>query len=292
MARLTRGFRLGGRGRGVSDVIGAVLLVAITIVLVIVIYMIRFPLAPSPPTVSYQAVTAGTKPVWGDPTDCRPNSDTLPFNWQYYLANGTGNSTDKARYNLYMNWWWAECENGTNGTYNAMNVSLIQISHVSAPIPLADVQFKFICTNTTPTYVSTTLVDGPLGAMEWVPGSSESLNASAPTLGKCATYTASGAGGGANSVYYNRLGYFDPVNYGLNDLSPAQTLVIYVHTPDSVFEAPNPLYPSSKWNQPDSDDYHGAPPWCFTVPGACTIELLDTQWSPAVVLVQIPLYTV
>jgi hypothetical protein len=266
--------------------------VAITIVLLVLVYMIRFPLTPAPPTVSYQAVTGGTRPVWGDPTDCFPTGapGLLPYNPTYYLGNGTGNATDLARYNTYMNAWWDDCEYGDTGTYREMTVTLIQIVDVSQPIPLSDVEFQFICTNTTPTYLQTTLVSGPLSAMEWVPGSSQNLSADAPVLGSCATYVAQGAGGGANSVYYNRLGYFDPVNYNRTALSPAQTLIIYVHTPDSVLEAPNPIEPISTWNISDEDDYHGAPPWCFTVVGACEINLLDTQWSPAVLLTSIPLY--
>jgi hypothetical protein len=288
--RSARAFRLSGRHRGVNDVLSAILLIAITIVLMVFVYFIRLPLTPSVPSLSYQAVTGATKPVWGDPTDCRPNAATLPYNWEYYLSNGTSNPTYKARYNLYMNWWWAECENGTNGTYNDMNVSEIEVAHLSAPVPLADVEFQFVCVNTTPKYLETVFAQGPLNAMEWVPGSNQSLAANAPTLGKCAT--ASPNPSGANSVYYNRLGYFDPVDYNVSVLSPAQTLVIYVHTPDSVLEAPNPLYDQSYWNQPDQDDYHGAPPWCFTVPGACTINLIDTQYNPGIVLTSIPLYVV
>ena len=279
--------RRSARYRGVSEAISTVLLLAITVAILILVYMIRFPLSPAPPNVSYQAVTGGTRPVWGDPTDCRPN---LPFNTNYYLGNGTGNRTDLARYNTYMNAWWSDCEYGDNGTYNLMNVTLIEMVDVSQPIPLADVEFQFVCTNTTPRYVQTTLVEGPLSNMEWVPGSSQNLSSGAPTLGKCATYDASGAGGGANSVYYNRLGYFDPVDYNRTELAPGQTIIIYVHTPDSVLEAPNPIEPTSSWNVSDGDDYHGAPPWCFTVVGACQINLIDTQWTPGILLTSIPLY--
>lgn len=285
MVRRRVRFRLGGRGkgRGVAQSVATALLVVITVILVIMIYMIKFPVTPAPPLVSYQAVTGATRPVWGDPTDCYP--DTLPNPPSYYL--GTGKSA--TLYNTYMDAWDADCQTGDSGTYNNMNVTAIEIEDVSAPIPLSEVLFQFVCTNQTPKYVQTTLVSGPLGYMEWVPGSSQALNSStAPLLGKCATYDASGKG--ANSVYYNRLGYFDPVDYKNHDLGPDQTLYIYVHTPDSVLEAPNPLFPASTWNISDGDDYHGAPPWCFTVPGACQINLYDEQWKPAVLLTSIPLY--
>ncbi|HTP56070.1 MAG TPA: archaellin/type IV pilin N-terminal domain-containing protein [Thermoplasmata archaeon] len=275
-----RSFR--GR-RGISETISAVLLVVITVILVVLIYAFHFPLKGNPPNVSYQVNTGFSRPVWGDPTDCYPN---LPHPPSYYLGHGQSRSL----YNTYMNAWWDDCEYGDSGTYNNMNVSAIQISQVSSAIPLQDVEFQFICTNTTPKYVQTTLVEGPLYDMEWEPGSSQNLSANAPKLGFCATYDAGGFGGGANSVYYNRLGYFDPLNANAADLAPGQTLIIYVHTPDSVLEAPNPLEPVSTWNVSDGDDYHGAPPWCFTVVGACEINLIDTAWSPNVILTSIPLY--
>ncbi|MGB6500252.1 MAG: hypothetical protein WBG19_02470 [Thermoplasmata archaeon] len=266
-----------------AEGVATVLLVAITVVLSALIFAVRFPITPAPPNVSYQIVTGGTRPVWGDPTDCHPDLPQAP---SYYL--GLGKSV--TLYNDYMNAWWADCDFGDTGTYNLMNVSAIQIVDVSVAVPLADVEFQFICTNTTPKYVQTTFVQGPLSSMEWVPGSSQNLSASAPKIGKCATYDASGMG--ANSVYYNRLGYFDPVDYQRSDLAPGQTIIIYVHTPNSVLEAPNPIEPVSSWNISDADDYHGAPPWCFTVPGACAINLIDTEWRPGVILTTIPLWIV
>lgn len=266
--------------------IGSILLVAITVVLVLLVYLIKFPLTPAPPSVSYEAVTGGSRPVWGDPTDCYPSTlahDPDPYDPTYYL--GPGKST--TLYNDYMNAWWADCEYGDIGVYNLMNVTAIQIIDVSAPIPLADIAFQFVCTNTTPKYVQTYLVNGVLADMEWVPGSGQNLSADSPLINKCATYTPNPAG--ANTVYYNRLGYFDPVDYAQTDLSPGQTIIIYVHTADSVLEAPNPIEPRDTWNISDTDDYHGAPSWCFTVPGACEVNLVDTQWKPGVILATIPL---
>jgi len=281
--RPRRRFRLSGapRHRGISEVIGSILLVGITVILVLTVYFIRFPLTPAPPSISYQAVTGGTRPVWGDPTDCRP----AHLDPATYLGPGKS----RTLYNDYMNAWWADCEYGDIGIYNLMNVSAIQIVDVSKAIPLTDVEFQFVCTNYTPKYVQTDLVQGQLGAMEWVPGSNQNLSASAPTIGKCATYTPKQ---GANTVYYNRLGYFDPVDYQHADLAPGQTIIIYVHTPNSVLEAPNPIEPVNTWNISDDDDYHGAPPWCFTVPGACQINLIDTEYRPGIILASIPLYIV
>ena len=266
--------------------IGAIILVAITVVLLVVIFLLRVPYPTSPPTLSFAAVNNAKYPAWGDPTDCYPN---LPHNWEYYLANGTGNRTDQNLYNTYMDAWWDDCEYGDSGYYAQMNATGIIITGTSQPIPLSAIEFQFICTNTTPRPSTTYLVNGALSAMEWVPGGSQNLSANAPTLGTCASYDPR-ANSGANSVYYNRLGFFDPLNTHLTTLAPGMTLVLYVHTKDSIFEAPNPLYDESYWNQPDTDDYHGAPLWCFTVPGSCTVQLIDTDWTSPVVILSVPVW--
>ena len=283
---------------GVAPVIGTVLLLVITVVLMALIYFIRFPFPNPPPTITWSASNNEKFPVWGDPTDCYPN---LPYNWTYYLSNGTGNTTDQDRWNTYMDAWNTQCDNADaskdNGTYNKMDTARVVISSVSQTIPLSGLEFQFICVNTTPSYEKTYLVDGQLSDMEWVPGGSQNLSANAPTLGTCASYDPRGSG--ANSVYYNRLGFFDPLNENIQVLTPGMTLVIYVHTPDSIYEAPNDVYtancdpPSTSgctWNLPDSDDYHGAPLWCFTVPGSCEIQLIDTLWTNPVVVMSVPVY--
>jgi hypothetical protein len=260
------------------------MLVLITIVLMVLVYLIRFPLPNPPPTIAWSSVNDQKFPAWGDPTDCYPN---LPHNWQYWLGNGTGNTTDRNRWNTYMAAWTTDCDTVYNGTYNLMNATQIFITQVSQPIPLADIEFKFICTNTTPAE-TTILVQGQLDDMEWVPGGSQNLSANAPTLGTCINYDPRGSG--ANSVYYNRLGFFDPLNTQTPELLPGMSLVLYVHTANSILEAPNPLEPQSTWGVADADDYHGAPIWCFTNPGSCTIELIDTAWSYPVVIMSVPVF--
>jgi hypothetical protein len=39
----------------------------------------------------------------------------------------------------------------------------------------------------------------------------------------------------------------------------------------------------------DNDDYHGAPPWCFLTPSACTIYITYTG-DPQTTLAEIPVY--
>jgi len=282
-SRWRRGRR--SRSRAVSNIVAATLMTAITVVTLVLVYLIRFPLPVPPPTISYSSVNWLKFPAWGDPTDCYP---ILPYSPSYYLGNGTGNSTDQNRYNTYMDAWWDDCEYGDSGTYNLMNATEVLITGVSTPIPLSGIEFEFICVNTTPTPETTYLVQGQLGSMEWVPGGSQNLSSTAPYLGTCATYDPRGSG--ANSVYYNRLGFFNPLDTRIAALEPGMSLVIYVNTPDAIIEAPNPLEDQSVWNIGDLDDYHGAPLWCFTVPGSCSIELIDTDWSYPVVLLDIPVY--
>lgn len=268
--------------RGVSEIVAAIMLTGITVVAGTILWLYHFPTPPSVPQLYYTAEGGITAPVWGDPTDCTP---ILPHSTSYYLGNGTGDP----RYTTYMNAWWDDCEYGTTGTYNDMNVTEILVKQVTKPVLLADVQFNFICHNNTPTPITTFLVRGSLAAMSWFPGSSQTVPTDAPTLGSCATFNASGYGGGANSVYYNRLGYFQPLVLNATLLQPGDTFVLYDHSEDSVTEAPNPIEPTSTWYLPDEDDYHGAPPWCFGNPGACSIELVDTGLSPEVVLADIQL---
>ncbi len=291
-------WRLRRQGRrGVSQIIATILLVLITVVLMTLIYLVKFPITAPPPSLTYASSNDVKYPVWGDPTDCYP---TLPHDWEYYLGwdvNGSvENASNEKLYDEYMGnervpadgGWWGDCEYGDNGTYNLMDAAVLTITGISGSIPLSGIQFQFICTNTTPKYEQTYLVNGAVEDMEWVPGSSQNVSTSAPTLGTCATYNPQGSG--ANSVYYNRLGFFNPLNLNTTSLTPGMSVVIYVHTPGSVLEAPNPLTDVSEWGANDTDDYHGAPLWCFTVPGSCTLRLVDTNWNPAIVLLSVPVY--
>ena len=274
------------RSGGIAQILAATILVAVTIIAMIMVYLVRFPLPNPPPTITWAAVHGLKFPAWGDPTDCYP---ILPYSWSYYLGNGSGNTTDRNRWNTYMNAWNADCEDADNGTYNVMNSTELIITGVSQPIPLSGVEFEFVCYNSTPTPKQTFLVQGYLANMEWVPyAGSQNLSANAPYLGTCGSYDPRGSG--ANSVYYNRLGFFNPLNTHTTALAPGMSLVLYVHLPDSIIEAPNPLEPQSTWGQADADDYHGAPLWCFEVPGSCSIELIDTDWSYPVVMLNIPVY--
>lgn len=266
--------------RGISDIIAAVFLVAITITAGALLWMLRFPLNHPPPTLWYNAQGGKTVPVWGDPTDCSPR---MPHSTSYYLGNGSRDS----RYSTYMNAWWNQCEFSQTGVYQQMNISEILFTQVSQPILLSDVQFSFVCHNSTPRPMTTYLVRGSLQAMSWFPGSSQVLPSTAPKLWSCGTFNASGYGGGAFSTFYNRLGYFQPIAPNATLLVPGDAFILYVHSYDSVLEAPSPIEPSSTWGHNDFDDYHGAPAWCFNNPGACEIQMTDTATTPNVLLADI-----
>lgn len=269
------------RRRAVSPIIATILLVGMTIAAGVILWMFRITPPAPPPTVFYTAQGGLTYPVWGDPTDCRP---VLPQPTSFYTSGGTGNPN----WPTYSTAWTNQCQRSTTGTYNMMNVSEISITKISQPIPLSAVEFEFVCHNNTPTPITTVFVAGSLKAMSWFPGSSQSIPANAPTINSCATFNASNFGGGSFSTFYNRLGFYEPLTLNATLLQSGDAFILYVHTRDSVLEAPSPIESSSKWNLPDADDYHGAPPWCFSNPGACTIFLVDTATPSHTVLATIP----
>ncbi len=170
------------------------------------------------------------------------------------------------------------------GTYNVMNASEIVFSGISpSNIPLSELTLTFLCdgqygeANASQGGVGTTtattiLIQGSLASMTWYPGYG-SYPSSGPKLGYCANFNAGGYGGGAFGVYFNRLGLFDPIRMGDTTLQPGDTYILYVHTGCTPLDQ----------GRCDADDYHGAPPWCFTDPGACTIQLTYNGGTPYVV---------
>ncbi|MCI4337525.1 MAG: hypothetical protein L3K17_10155 [Thermoplasmata archaeon] len=268
--------------RAVSPLIATIFLVGITVASGVILWTFSIKPAPATPTVYFQAQGGLTYPVWGDPTDCRP---VEPFPTSYYLGNGSGDP----RYTTYMNDWNTECEASSTGVYNMMNVSEISIARVSQTVLMSNVQFEFICHNTTPSQLTTTLVAGSLQSMSWFPGSSQTLAANAPKLQACGTFNVSQAyPSQANGVFYNRLGFFDPLHNNATLLEAGDAFILYVHTSNSVYEGASPIEGQSTWFLPDHDDYHGAPNWCFAQSGACTIYLVDTGVHPSTILATIP----
>jgi flagellin-like protein len=296
--------------RGVAEVLGAILLVALTVTAGVILWSFRIYTPSEPPTVSFQIRTGGSNPVWGDPTDCQPWGYSLS---QYPLSGGAlnrwaGNWWDSASSGS----WWGECENSVTGNFSTLNTTQIIISaHTPADIPLSSIDFTFVCNNASSNGGTTILVNGSLASMTWFPGLSSSPAPNAPLLGSCGTFNAGGYGGGAFGTYYNRLALFVPLNQNISILENGDTFILYIHNGGwpldfecvanaaGVFfsgETPgNGCQHTSHGNaiaipQNDYDDYHGAPPWCFTTPGACTIYLTYAG-SPSALLATIPVYS-
>ncbi|MGI0130044.1 MAG: type IV pilin N-terminal domain-containing protein [Thermoplasmata archaeon] len=173
---------------------------------------------------------------------------------------------------------WGDPTDEKAGTYSLMNTSQIIVSAASPTnIPLSSIQFTFQCNNESTGGNITTLLQGTLESMTWFPGATGNPPAGAPTLGWCASFHAGGFGGGAFGTLYNRLGMFVPISETVTVLASGDTFFLYIH---------NGCYPIDSGHC-DKDDYHGAPPWCFTSPGACTI-FLTYLGSPDTLLAQIP----
>ncbi len=279
------------RSRGaVSEIIGAVLLVGLTLTAGIILWSFRIYTPPAPPLVSFHLGSGGSNPVWGDPTDCQPQG-----NWTYPLQSSQ-----------YAWWtpgtwgyaWFNQCyPPNVNGNFSQLNTSEIIISHASPTnIPLNDIGFDFVCNNASSSGGTTVLVSGTLASMTWFPGSSSSPAPNAPKLGHCGNFNAGGYGGGAFGTLYNRLGMFIPIDGNSSVLEAGDTFLLYIHNggwpmdyqcvdPDlygCFLNHGNPIL--------DDDDYHGAPPWCFTTPSACTIYLTYLG-TPQTLLATIPVYS-
>ncbi len=265
-------------------------MLGLTIVAGVILWSFRIALPPSPPNVSFHITSGGSNPVWGDPTDCQPTGHwtyPLPSSQYPWWISGT-----------WGNDWLNQCyPPQVSGNFSLLNTSEIIISSASPlNIPLSDIGFDFICNNATSSGGTTVLLSGTLAAMTWFPGSSSSPAPNAPKLGYCGDFNAGNYGGGAFGTLYNRLGMFIPIRQNVSSLEAGDTFLLYIHNggwpmdyqcvdPDlygCFLNNGNPIL--------DDDDYHGAPPWCFTTPGACTIHLTYLG-NPQEILATIPVYS-
>ncbi len=95
---------------------------------------------------------------------------------------------------------------------------------------------------------------------------------------------------------------FVPLTNSSQLLANGDTLYIYIHNGGYPLDyacivraqgwGGDPLIcPSGITGGPllDVDDYHGTPPWCFSSPAACTIDISYTG-TPATLLGSIPVY--
>jgi len=304
------------RRRGVSEIIGAILLIGLTIVAGVILWTFRVNLPPAPPSITTLIRSGGSNPVWGDPTDCQPWGYNLSFYkpslTSSQLSKWLGNPNDGPG----VESWYGQCGDGSDqavtGNFSQLNTSeFIITAHSPASIPLDEVDFTFVCNNASNLGGTTILVNGTLASMTWFPGSTSQPAADAPYLGYCGNFYARNWGSGAAGTYYNRLGLFVPLSQGVSVLENGDTFILYIHnggfpldfecvanaagigfsgeTPTNGCHHTSPSNPSPVV-QLDFDDYHGAPPWCFLSIGACTIYLTYTGY-PSATLAAIPVYS-
>jgi flagellin-like protein len=147
---------------------------------------------------------------------------------------------------------------------------IVFTAHAPDDLLLTDLDFSLLCNKTS-------LVNGTFQEMEVIPGSGSNPGSGSPALGSCGSWKPSTNGNQA--TYFNRLTYFQQIKPQAKVLQDGDIFVVYQH--------PLATFCDRSGNCPD-DDYHGAPPWCFTVPGACTIVLSYTG-TPSSVLADIPM---
>ncbi len=285
-------------------------MLALTIIAGVILWGFRIDTPPPAPSVTWEIHSGGSNPVWGDPTDCQPQGYTLasyespsfnPYKWAGNHNDGSSSDT-----------WWGQCENSVTGNFSMMNSSEIVVAGTSPTnIPLSEITLSFVCNNASSNGGITTLVSGSLASMTWYPGSSSQPAPNAPLLGYCGSFNAGGFNGAAYGTYYNRLGLFVPLAPGATTLQGGDTFILYLHNGGWPIDFEcvanyagvyfidettqngclhQSLNNPSPVPQSDYDDYHGAPPWCFTSPSACTIYLTYTG-TPATVLATIPVYS-
>lgn len=136
----------------------------------------------------------------------------------------------------------SDCKN-VNGVQTCLTLPTIVIDFLNPPaVQTSQVLMVFDCNGSV--YLSATLAD-----MAWVPGSTSTVGGTGPQLSHCGTYTPPKAA-------WNRFAFFDQLDPGSTVLHPGDTLVVYAHTFSSFVD----------------DDFHGAPVWCYTVQGACSVN--------------------
>lgn len=149
--------------------------------------------------------------------------------------------------------------------------AIVFTSHSPDLLLLSSLQFLMVCNGTS-------LLNGTFNQLEIIPGSGANPAAGAPALGKCGTWKPST--GGNQATYFNRLAYFQQVYPGSTIMHDGDQFVVYEH--------PSTVFCDSEGICPD-DDYHGAPPWCFTIVGDCHIDISYVQ-TPATLIANIPMW--
>jgi flagellin-like protein len=280
--------------RAVSEVIATILLLAITIIAGVILWTFHVYTPPQPPSAQFDYRSGGSNPVWGDPTDCQPVGV-----WSYPLS-GTLDTT-------WYNQWNDQCENTVTGNFSALNTTQIIFNQLSSNgLLTSDINFTFVCNgNYAPapyTEAKTTiLLQGTLAQFTWFPGETSSAPAG-PYLGYCGGFDMGNEAGVAFGSLFTRLIIFNPLSNDSSYLQNGDSLYLYIHNGGYPLDFACVVRAQGWGGDPsicpngitagpllDVDDYHGTPPWCFSTPLACTIDITYTG-SPSTLLGSIPVY--
>jgi flagellin-like protein len=148
----------------------------------------------------------------------------------------------------------SECHD-VNGVQTCTSLPAIGITFVDpTPVPLTELQFVFLCNDTV--YISSSFVN-----IEWVPGTEATVGSgSGPQISHCGSFT-------PPLTMWNRVAFFEQLTPGNALIQPGDMLVFYAHT-----------FLTFK-----DDDFHGAPEFCYSVPGACTLDVFFTGGQTSLV---------
>jgi flagellin-like protein len=164
-------------------------------------------------------------------------------------------------------------------------VDIVFTTQSPGTMPVADLVFYFLCNNSV--YFESTLPN-----MLYIPTTNHAANfncAAQPgfpngnCLGTCGTYNPANIFG--YSIPFSRLGFFWQLTPNATYLSDGDSIVLYIHSTTAPHDVGS--------TNPDTDDYHGIPAWCFAAPGTlnppnlCSIELEYTG-PPQAIVVDIP----
>jgi hypothetical protein len=172
-----------------------------------------------------------------------------------------------------------DCSNTTNAAQcNSIPAIFLTITSFSPPvIRLTDLQFWLYCNGTS-------LLNGTFAALELIPGTGQNPPAGSPTLGKCGSWSPSPFGN--HATWFNRLAYFQQLFPGKTALSVGDLFVIYAHPPTG-FKDWGCTHGKYRSGSPEcsgnDDDFHGAPLWCYSVPGLCQVVIYDTAGANGIV---------
>jgi flagellin-like protein len=161
-------------------------------------------------------------------------------------------------------------------------VDIVFTTQSPGTMPVNELEFIFICNGTV--YFESTLPN-----MIYIPTTNHAANFNCVTPGgnclqTCGKYNPATVFG--YQIPYSRLGFFWQLTPNATYLSDGDSIVLYIHSTTAPHDVGS--------TNPDTDDYHGIPAWCFAAPNTpnppnnCKIELIYLG-QPQSVLITIPI---